>query len=126
MIMQITANLYECKHCSGSGTCTNGRDADACLACARKNELSFWQRKRNQKGLICGSCGGIGRAEPMTERMNKRMAPLLAILLTFFLFMLILIAVLLRSPYFSEIIAFSGAIIGSVAGFYFSSNQRAP
>jgi hypothetical protein len=124
MIMQITANLYECKHCSGSGTCTNGRDADACLACARKNELSFWQRK-NQKGLACGCCGGIGRAEPMTERMNNRMAPLLALLLTFFLFVLIFVAVLMTSPYFSEIIAFSGAIIGSVAGFYFSSNHKA-
>ena len=121
--MQITANLYECKHCSGLGTCTNGRDADACLACARKNEISFWQRKK-QKGLICGSCGGIGRAEPMTERMNKRIAPLLALLLTFVLFVLIFVAVLITSPYFSEIIAFSGALIGSVAGFYFSSNQK--
>jgi hypothetical protein len=100
-------------------------DDDACLACARKNELSFWQRKK-RKGLICGSCGGIGQAEPMTERMNKRIGPLLALLLTFFLFVLIFLAVLTTSPYFSKIIAFSGAIIGSVAGFYFSSNYKTP
>lgn len=125
MIMQITTNLYECKHCSGLGTCTNGVDAYACLACARKNEIPFWQPKK-QKGLICGSCGGIGQAEPMTERMNKRIAPLLALFLTFFLFILIFVAVLMNSTYFSEIIAFSGAIIGSVAGFYFSSNHKTP
>lgn len=62
----------------------------------------------------------------MTERMNKRIAPLLALFLTFFLFTLIFVAVLMNSTYFSEIIAFSGAVIGSVAGFYFSSNHKTP
>ncbi|EGG99742.1 hypothetical protein imdm_751 [gamma proteobacterium IMCC2047] len=38
---------------------------------------------------MCGSCGGIGQAEPLTERMNKRMAPLLAIVLTIGLLVMI-------------------------------------
>jgi len=62
----------------------------------------------------------------MTERMDKRIVPLLALILTFSLFLLIFVAVLTSSPYFSEIIAFSGAIIGSVAGFYFSGNHKTP
>lgn len=123
--MQITANLYDCKHCSGTGTCTNGEDSTSCIACAKKHELWFWQQKK-QKGLMCGSCGGIGQAEPLTERMNKRMAPMLAFLLTVGLLVLVFMSSIMKSPYFSEILAFSSAIIGSVAGFYFSSNRNAP
>lgn len=72
---------------------------------------------------MCGSCGGIGQAEPLTERMNKRIAPMLAIFLTISLLMIISVAALLNSQYFTEILAFGGAIIGSVTGFYFSSRQ---
>lgn len=72
---------------------------------------------------MCGSCGGIGKAEPLTERMNKRIAPLLAIFLTLFLLVMISVAALLESQFFSELLAFGSAIIGSVVGFYFSSRQ---
>lgn len=117
--MQITANLHDCKHCSGTGTCKNGKDSTSCLACAKRNELWYWQRS-GQQGLLCASCGGIGKAEPYTERLNKRAAPLLAILLVFSIIMLIFVTALMKSPFFSEILAFSSAITGSVAGFYFS------
>lgn len=117
--MQITANLYDCKHCSGTGTCTNGKESSSCLACAKRNELWYWQRS-GQHGLLCASCGGIGKAEPYTERLNKRAAPLLAILLVFSIIMLIFVTALMKSPFFSEILAFSSAITGSVAGYYFS------
>jgi hypothetical protein len=72
---------------------------------------------------MCGSCGGIGQAEPLTERMNKRVAPMLAIVLTMFLLAMISFTALFRSQYFTEILAFGSAIIGSVIGFYFSSKQ---
>jgi len=121
--LEVVSNLYECKHCSGSGTCTNGEDKTSCLACAKKHELPFWQQ-RGQRGLMCGSCGGIGQAEPLTERMNKRIAPMLAIFLTIFLLVIISGAALLKSQYFSELLAFGSAIIGSVVGFYFSSRQN--
>lgn len=96
-----------------------GRDGSSCLACAKRNELKFWQLK-NQHGLMCGSCGGIGKAEPMTERLNKRAAPLLALMLTLGILALITFATLTKSPYFSELLAFGSAIIGAVAGYYFS------
>lgn len=123
--MHVTVNLHECKHCSGTGTCSNGTESTSCNVCAKKNELPFW-RQNNQIGLICGSCGGIGKAEPLTERMNKRVAPMLAISLIIGLLTLIFITAILKNPYFSEILAFSSAIIGSVAGFYFSSNKNIP
>jgi len=73
-----------------------------------------------------GSCGGIGQAEPLTERMNKRAAPMLAILLTISLLTMIAAAALFKSQHFSELLAFGSAIIGSVSGFYFSSRQYKP
>lgn len=121
--MEVVSTLYECKHCSGSGTCANGKDTTSCLACAKKHELHFWQQ-HGQRGLVCGSCGGIGQAEPLTERMNKRIAPMLAIILTIFLLVIISVAAFLESKHFSELLAFGSAIIGSVVGFYFSSRQN--
>lgn len=70
-----------------------------------------------------GSRGGIGQAEPLTERMNKRIAPMLAIMLTAFLLAIISMAAFLNSQCFTELLAFGSAIIGSVTGFYFSSRQ---
>lgn len=74
---------------------------------------------------MCGSCGGIGKAEPMTERMNKRIAPMLALLLPAALLLFLGFAAAFNSPHFSELLAFTSAIIGSVVGFYFSSNRDA-
>ncbi|HDS1201531.1 MULTISPECIES: molecular chaperone DnaJ [Shewanella] len=119
-MQDVKVNLYDCKHCSGTGTCSSGKDNTSCEVCAKKNELPFW-RRRNQHGLLCGSCGGIGKAEPLTERMNKRIAPLLAISLVIILLGIIGVSALFENKYFSEILAFSGAIIGSVCGFYFSA-----
>ena len=115
----IILNLHDCKHCEGKGTCKNGREESSCLACAKKNDLPFWKQS-NQYGLLCGSCGGIGKAEPLTERMNKRIAPMLAIFLVSGLLCLIFWAAISESPFFSELLAFSSAIIGSVVGYYFS------
>lgn len=112
-------NLYDCQHCSGSGTCKNGVNEASCYACAKRNELPFW-RRGNQQGLLCGSCGGIGQAEPLTERMNKRIAPVLAIMLVLLLLSMIFFFAFTKNEYFSEILAFSSAVIGSVVGFYFS------
>ncbi len=120
--MNVVSTLYECKHCSGTGTCQNGPDGFSCAACIKKNELGFWSR-RQHKGLMCGACGGIGRAEPLTERMNKRIAPVLAIVLTFSLIIMVSLAALLNSTHFNELLAFSSAIIGTVVGFYFSSKS---
>ncbi|OUS27402.1 molecular chaperone DnaJ [Gammaproteobacteria bacterium 45_16_T64] len=115
-MQNVKANLYECFHCKGEGTCLTGANGASCAACIKKNEL----KGKEFFGLICGSCGGIGKAEPLTERMNKRMAPILAIVLVVSLLALIFWAALVKSTHFSELLAFSGAIVGSIMGFYFS------
>lgn len=120
--MEVISNLYDCKHCAGSGTCTNGENSESCLACAKRNELPFW-RQRGQFGLMCGACGGIGQAEPLTERMNKRIAPMLAIVLSVCLIVIVALAAFLNNQHFSELLAFGSAIVGSVSGYYFSSRQ---
>lgn len=60
---QVKANLYPCAHCAGSGTCRNGIEQASCMACVDKNEL----KGKEHVGLMCGSCGGLGVAEPLTE-----------------------------------------------------------
>lgn len=117
---EIKSNLYDCKHCPGTGTCSNGPESSSCAACIKKNEL----KGKNHQGILCRSCGGIGMAEPMTERMNKWMVPILAIFLTVILLSIISTAAIFQSPYFSELLAFSSAIIGAVCGFYFSNGNR--
>jgi len=120
---KITINLHDCKHCEGVGTCKNGKDGCSCLACAKKNDLPFY-RLNNQFGLLCGSCGGIGMAEPLSERMHNRIAPMLAIFLVVGLLIIISCAAFFSSQFFSELLAFSSAIIGSVVGYYFSSKEK--
>lgn len=60
----------------------------------------------------------------MTERINKRVAPLLAIYLSVALIAIMFFAAFTESKFFSEILAFSSAIIGAVVGFYFSSRSK--
>lgn len=116
----LSVNLYECRHCEGQGTCRNGKEGNTCAACIKRNDLTG----KDHYGLLCGSCGGIGKAEPMTERMNKRIAPALAIVLVVSLLIMIGFSSATRSSYFSELLAFSSAIIGSLVGFYFSHQKN--
>ncbi|QKG98511.1 hypothetical protein HRJ35_05960 [Shewanella oneidensis MR-1] len=53
--------------------------------------------------------------------MNKRAAPILAIMLVIALLIIISLAALFENKYFTELLAFSSAIIGSICGYYFSS-----
>lgn len=119
----IKSNLYPCAHCEKTGTCTKGNDGTSCASCVKRNEISIFFRLKTYTGLLCGACGGIGQAEPLTERMNKRMRPLLAIVTVMILFALVFITLLTKNENFSTILAFAGTLIGSITGYYFSSNN---
>lgn len=119
-----SVNLHDCAHCNGTGTCDNGEDGYSCTVCAKEQGIFFYWKPKKHKGLACSVCGGMGRTEATTDRLNKRMAPALAIYMTVMLFLLIMISLLLNSQYFSQILAFSSAILGSVTGFYFSSRGK--
>lgn len=116
-MQDVRANLYPCAHCSGTGTCKSGINEHSCNVCIKINEL----KGTSFKGLPCSVCGGIGQAEPKTERINKRMPALLGMIVVFLLLALIFISLSMDSKYFTEVLTFSSTIIGSALGYYYSS-----
>lgn len=116
MDQHIKANLYPCAHCDETGTCSTGQGGQSCLACIKVNGL----KGKVLHGIVCGTCNGLGQAEPRTERMNKRIKPLLAVAIIFLLLGGVFVAAIFSSPYFSQILAFSATLLGSIVAYYFS------
>lgn len=114
---EVKANLYPCRHCKESGTCNSGKDGSSCQACVKNHEL---KGKQPHFGLACGTCNGIGQAEPTTERMNKRIKPMLALGIVFLVLMFTFALAATNNQYFTEFLAFAGTLMGSVTAFYFS------
>lgn len=115
----VEVTLYECLHCKGEGTCRNAEGGASCAACIKLNDL----KGKSYAGLICRACGGIGKADSMTERLNKRAAPLLAFSIVFGLMFIIFWMGATKNPHTNEIVAFSAGIIGTILGFYFSGKS---
>lgn len=116
-MQEIRANLYPCKHCSETGTCTSGENGTSCLACVKYHEL---KGKPPYVGLACGTCNGLGQSEPATERLNKRIKPLLAMAIVFLVLVFTFMLAMAKNQYFTEFLAFAGTLMGSVTAFYFS------
>ena len=109
-------NLHDCAHCGGTGTCKSGKDAESCRACVKRNEL----RKGTYFGLMCGTCGGLGRTDTYTYRLQHRTQPLLSLLIVGGAFAVITLLGLTRSEYFHEVLAFCTTLVGGVTVYYFS------
>lgn len=110
---------YPCAHCSGSGTCRNGKDGDSCSVCIKEVES-----KTNAQGLVCSVCGGLGVAEMRTDRINRRVTSMLAMLIAYFALTFVFVLALIENKYFSECLAFSGTLIGSITGYYFGGKTK--
>jgi len=117
---QIKANLYPCAHCEGTGTCKNGADGSSCAFCIKRNELTG----KDLVGLACGTCGGLGMAEPLTERLNKRTKPLLAMGIVFIMLVIVSILATTQNPHFTEVLAFATTLIGSIVAYYFAGSNK--
>lgn len=117
--MDVKANLHPCAHCERTGTCSRAANGATCAACVNSNDL----KGSGHVGLPCGICGGLGHAEPKTERINKRMQPILALLTLYILMAAVLVSAAVKSPYFSEILAFASPLIGVVLAFYFTARS---
>lgn len=115
--MDVKANLYPCAHCERTGTCTSATNGSSCAACVKANEL----KGTGHVGLPCGTCSGLGNAEPKTERINKRIQPLLAVFTVYLLLSGVFVSAFINSQYFNEILAFSAPLIGVVLAFYFTA-----
>lgn len=118
---EIQAKLYPCKHCDESGTCKSGENLSSCMVCAKYHEL---KGKTPFFGLACGTCGGIGQAEPTTDRMNKRIKPMLALSIVFSVLVFTFLLAVFKSPHFTEFLAFSGTLMGAVTAFYFNNAKN--
>lgn len=79
---------------------------------------------RDHVGLICDSCGGLGQAEPKTERINKRMQPVLRMYIVVILLLGILAGAIIQTRFFSEILAFSGPLIGMVITWDYADRTK--
>ncbi|HCS29315.1 MAG TPA: molecular chaperone DnaJ [Spongiibacteraceae bacterium] len=119
-MQEVRSNLYPCRHCEETGVCRAGPNGSSCLACAKYHEL----KGKEFVGLACGTCGGLGQSEPVTERMNKRVKPLLAMLIVFLLLLSVFILALINNPYFPEFLAFASTLIGGVTAFYFNNRSN--
>jgi len=117
--MDIRANLYPCAHCASQGTCKTGRDGSSCAVCVKHHEL----KGQGHVGLACGTCGGLGQAEPGTERITKRYPVILSFLIVYPLFIGLFLAAAFKGEYFTPLLGFAGPLLGGVVGFYF--NNRA-
>lgn len=118
---EIKANLYPCKHCNETGTCTSGEDGTSCFACVKRNEL---KTSKSYTGLFCSICGGLGKGEPLTERMNKRITPILAIIILSLLLLFSFLLAVYDNTNFSTFIAFASTLSASIITFYFSGNKK--
>jgi len=117
----IDSNLYECKHCNQTGTCKTGKDGSSCAACIKSNELKI---RDIYFGLRCGSCGGLGKGEPYTERMNKRIKPILAVSTLSALVISTFVLALGNNPNFSAFLAFASTLSASIVTYYFATNEK--
>jgi len=117
----IKVNLHACKHCNETGTCTSNESESSCVACIKYHELN---KRKTYTGLACGTCGGLGQSEPMTERLNKRVKPLLALSIVLCLMICTMVLAFTNNPHFATFLAFSATLIGSVTTFYFSSVKK--
>ncbi|BHH83683.1 molecular chaperone DnaJ [Desulforhopalus sp. 52FAK] len=117
---QIKANLFPCAHCAGTGTCKNGSNEASCAACSKYHEL----KGKEYFGLTCGTCGGLGLAEPTTERINKRTKPLLAMGIVFVMLTILSLLAFTNNPHFTEVLAFASTLIGGIVAYYFTSTKH--
>ncbi|MBU6950925.1 molecular chaperone DnaJ [Hahella sp. HN01] len=113
-------SMFPCAHCKESGTCAQGKDGASCNVCVKRNEL----RGKEHFGLACGICGGLGLAEPFTDRLNKRFPAIMAILVVFSLMFIVSVAAFINNQHFSEILAFSGTLIGTVISYFYSNSNK--
>lgn len=108
----------DCAHCGSTGTCNNGPDGSSCAVCIKKHKIE----NQSSEGLVCSVCGGIGTAEPFTDKLHSRVVPALALLIVYVA--LYLIFMFGSKENFNEILAFASTLIGSVTGYYFGGKKK--
>jgi hypothetical protein len=112
---EVQARLEKCAHCNNTGTCNKGKDGSSCEVCVRKNLK--WT-------FVCSVCEGFGKMEPFTERLHNRIVPVLALFVVYVALIIICWAACTENKHFSELLAFSSTLIGSITGYYFGGKNK--
>lgn len=113
----LKVNLYPCAHCQQTGTCSNGKDGQSCAYCIKDNEVKI---QSGAIGIPCSICGGIGSAEPRTERINKRMGSIIGLIVVMMLIALVIITLIGYNQHLPQVLTFSSTLLGIIFAFYFS------
>ncbi len=123
---EVQARLEKCAHCNNTGTCNKGKDGSSCEVCVRKNQKwTFVFSVSNPRyGMVCSVCEGFGKIEPFTERLHNRIVPVLALLVVYVALIIICWAACTENKHFSELLAFSSTLIGSITGYYFGGKNK--
>src|SRR3954465_7447939 len=120
----------ECRHCGGTGTCSNGENAnscDSCVAKAREGPFPLIKTKIvSTKGLPCGCCQGYGDIEGRVWNLQSTIAPLLGLFIVLLVLVIVIVIAMTGPNHHSEILTLLGTLAGSVVGFYFRGQHRLP
>ncbi len=122
----IQSRLEKCAHCDSTGTCSKGKDGSTCEVCVRKNlKWTFvFSTSKLRYGMVCSVCEGFVKIEPLTERLHNRIVPVLALLVVYVALIIICWAACTENKHFSELLAFSSTLIGSITGYYFGGKKK--
>ncbi len=118
-------DLYECKHCSLTGTCSNGENNTSCSACVKTHGLPLYRFFKEKKyfGLRCGSCGGLITTDLYTNRMVDRLKPLLSIGIVGVSAALSLFAGAMDNELLPQVLTAWTAVVGLVVGYHFTEKR---
>jgi hypothetical protein len=118
-------DFVTCKHCSETGTCSNGADGRSCARC-RAHWISrdeAYKPKDEETGLVCSVCWGKGVTEPTSSKWQNRFTPVLASGFVVLAFFLVILFGALKLPEFDKVLVFASTLIGSITGYYFGGER---
>ncbi len=120
----------ECRHCDGTGTCSNGETGNSCDSCAekaRESPFPFMKKKIvSTKGLPCGSCEGYGDVERRVWHLQSVIGPALGLLIVVIVLLIVSVIAMTSPTHHAEILTLLGTLAGSVVGFYFRGQHSLP
>jgi hypothetical protein len=120
----------ECRHCDGTGTCSNGENGNSCDSCAekaREGSFPFLKKKIvSTKGLPCGSCQGYGDVEARVWNLQSTIGPILGLLIVLLVLGIVMIIATSSPTHHAQILTLLGTLAGSVVGFYFRGQHTLP
>ena len=120
----------ECRHCDGTGTCSNGENGNSCDSCAEKaREIFFLFMKKkivSTKGLPCGTCQGYGDVDGRVWQLQSIIGPILGLFIVLFVLTIVMMIAMTSPTHHAEILTLLGTLAGSVVGFYFRGQHSLP